>query len=81
MNGKVDRPEALTFEPGHLEADLARTTVRVTVRECELERPPDHQGDEPVLRHLGGLECPLVHSVAQDGDPVGDRRAPPGAGG
>ena len=38
----------------------------------ELERPPDHERDEALLRHGGGLERPLADAVAENGDPIGD---------
>ena len=43
-----------------------------SLRKRKLERAPDHEGDQALLRHRGGLERSLTHAVAENADPVGD---------
>ena len=38
----------------------------------KLERTPDHERDEALLRHRGRLERPLAHAVPENADPIGD---------
>ena len=44
----------------------------MSLRKRELERTPDHERDEALLRHRRGLERPLAHAVTENADPVGD---------
>ncbi len=69
---EVDRPEPVAAQAGDGEEHLPAGRVLVTFREGELERTPDHQRDELLLRHRRRLERPLADPVAQDGDTVGD---------
>ena len=41
-------------------------------RKRELERTPDHERDEALLRHRGRIEGALAHAVAKNADPISD---------
>ena len=69
---EVDRPEPVAPQSRDREQHLALRLALVSLRERELERTPDHERDEALLRHRGGLERPLAHAVAENADPVGD---------
>ena len=44
----------------------------MSLRKGKLERPADHQHDEALFRHPGGVEGPLGDAVAEDANAVGD---------
>ena len=69
---EVDRPEPLAAQARDGEEHLALLLAVVPLRKRELQRPPDHESDEALLRHPGGLERPLADAVAEHGDPIGD---------
>ncbi len=69
---EVDRPEPVAAQSGHREQHLAPLLAVVPLREGKLERTPDHERHETLLRHGCPLECPLTHAVAEDADPIGD---------
>ncbi len=69
---EVDRPEPVAPKARDREEHLAPRLTLVSLRKRELERTPDHERDEALLRHRGRLERPLAHAVAENADPVGD---------
>src|SRR5204862_6616283 len=51
-HAQVERTEATALESRELDDDILTVASRaLAVRERELERPPDHQRDERLLRH------------------------------
>jgi hypothetical protein len=69
---EVDRAEALAAQPRHAEHDLGLVRQRGPTGERHLERPSDHQGDEPLLGDRRRVECSLGDAVTEHRDTVGD---------
>ena len=69
---EVDRPEPVAPQSRDREQHLALRLTLVSRRKRKLERTPDHESDEALLRHRGGLERSLAHAVAENADPIGD---------
>ena len=65
-------PKRSPLSPDTRSDDLRALPVVRALGKGELERPPDHERDELLLRHAGGLVRALADAVAEDGDPVGD---------
>ena len=68
---EVDRTEPWSVKSGYVQQRLGPAVV-APLRERELERSPDHQRDEAVLRYLGGVVGALALPVAEHRDAVGD---------
>ena len=64
-------PKLASVKTGYVQQRLGPAVV-APLRERELERSPDHQRDEAVLRHLGGVVGALALPVAEHRDAVGD---------